>query len=36
MSAVYRAKKIFSRGTTGKKRNQMFVCDEIMQILNSY
>ena len=24
------------RETTGKKRNQMFVCDEIMQILNSY
>jgi len=24
------------RETTGKKRNQLFVCDEIMQILNSY
>ena len=24
------------RETTGMKRNQMFVCDEIMRILNSY
>ena len=24
------------RETTGKKRKQMFVCDEIMRILNSY
>ncbi|WP_400205263.1 hypothetical protein [Methanomethylophilus alvi] len=24
------------RETTGKKRNQMFVCDEIMRVLDSY